>query len=331
MLKIMLFGVRDEEIPIIKAWSTRNEVQVDYTELNLTPETIEMAKGYDGVTISQVADLDVSLYPTLASYGIQQIAQRSAGFEMHDLTSATENGLIISNVPSYSPESIAEYAVTAALNLVRKTDLIREKVAEQDFRWMPAIRARVVKEMTVAIIGVGRIGSRVANIYRGFGANVVAYDIAPREEFESLVAYQESAEAAISQADIVTIHMPATDVNYHQFSLDLFKQFKSGAILVNTARGPIVHTEDLFQALEEGYIAGAALDVYEGEAPYVPVDWRGRDITDPVYQQLVKHPQIIYTPHTAYYTDTAVQNLIDIPLDATLSVIQTGDTDVRVN
>lgn len=331
MLKIMLFGVRDEEIPIIKAWSTRNEVQVDYTELNLTPETIEMAKGYDGVTISQVADLDVSLYPTLASYGIKQIAQRSAGFEMHDLTSATENGLIISNVPSYSPESIAEYAVTAALNLVRKTDLIREKVAEQDFRWMPAIRARVVKEMTVAIIGVGRIGSRVANIYRGFGANVVAYDIAPREEFESLVAYQESAEAAISQADIVTIHMPATDVNYHQFSLDLFKQFKSGAILVNTARGPIVHTEDLFQALEEGYIAGAALDVYEGEAPYVPIDWRGRDITDPVYQQLVKHPQIIYTPHTAYYTDTAVQNLIDIPLDATLSVIQTGDTDVRVN
>lgn len=331
MLKIMLFGVRDEEIPIIKAWSTRNEVQVDYTELNLTPETIEMAKGYDGVTISQVADLDVSLYPTLASYGIKQIAQRSAGFEMHDLTSATENGLIISNVPSYSPESIAEYAVTAALNLVRKTDLIREKVAEQDFRWMPAIRARVVKEMTVAIIGVGRIGSRVANIYRGFGANVVAYDIAPREEFESLVAYQESAEAAISQADIVTIHMPATDVNYHQFSLDLFKQFKSGAILVNTARGPIVHTEDLFQALEEGYIAGAALDVYEGEAPYVPVDWRGRDITDPVYQKLVKHPQIIYTPHTAYYTDTAVQNLIDIPLDATLSVIQTGDTDVRVN
>lgn len=331
MLKIMLFGVRDEEIPIIKAWSTRNEVQVDYTELNLTPETIEMAKGYDGVTISQVADLDVSLYPTLASYGIKQIAQRSAGFEMHDLTSATENGLIISNVPSYSPESIAEYAVTAALNLVRKTDLIREKVAEQDFRWMPAIRARVVKEMTVAIIGVGRIGSRVANIYRGFGANVVAYDIAPREEFESLVAYQESAEAAISQADIVTIHMPATDINYHQFSLDLFKQFKSGAILVNTARGPIVHTEDLFQALEEGYIAGAALDVYEGEAPYVPVDWRGRDITDPVYQQLVKHPQIIYTPHTAYYTDTAVQNLIDIPLDATLSVIQTGDTDVRVN
>lgn len=331
MIKIMLFGVRDEEISIIKAWSTRNEVQVDYTSLNLTPETIEMAKGYDGVTISQVADLDVSLYPILASYGIKQIAQRSAGFEMHDLTSASENGLIISNVPSYSPESIAEYAVTAALNLVRKTDLIREKVAEQDFRWMPAIRARLVKEMTVAIIGVGRIGSRVANIYHGFGANVVAYDIAPREEFGSLVAYQASAEAAISQADIVTIHMPATDVNYHQFSLDLFKQFKPGAILVNTARGPIVNTEELFQALEEGYVAGAALDVYEGEAPYVPVDWRGRNITDPIYQQLVKHPQIIYTPHTAYYTDTAVQNLIDIPLDATLSVIQTGDTDVRVN
>lgn len=331
MVKIMLYGVREEEIAMVDAWSLRNDVAVDYTELNLTPETVALAKGYDGVTISQVADLDVSLYSTLASYGIKQVAQRSAGFEMHDLKAATANQLIISNVPSYSPESIAEYAVTAALSLVRKTDLIQANVAEHDFRWIPAIRSRVVQEMTVAVIGVGRIGSRVAKIYRGFGANVVAYDIEPRAEFADLVAYQDSAEAAIAQADIVTIHMPATPLNYRQFSLDLFKQFKQDAILINTARGPIVHTEDLFTALDAGYLAGAALDVYDGEAPYVPVDWRGREILDPIFQKLISHPQIIYTPHIAYYTDTAVQNLIDIPLDATLEVIKTGDTKLRVN
>lgn len=331
MIKIMLYGVREEEIPMVTAWSLRNDVQVDYTALNLTPETITLANGYDGVTISQVADLDISLYSTLASFGIKQIAQRSAGFEMHDLAAATANQLIISNVPSYSPESIAEYAVTAALNLVRKTDLIQAKVAEQDFRWMPAIRSRVIKEMTVAIIGVGRIGSRVAKIYHGFGARVVAYDIDPHAEFADLAEYQVSAEAAIAQADIVTIHMPATALNYQQFSLGLFKQFKPGAVLINTARGPIVHTEDLFAALDAGYLAGAALDVYDGEAPYVPVDWRGRKLPDPVFQRLITHPKIIYTPHIAYYTDTAVQNLIDIPLDATLDVIRTGDTELRVN
>lgn len=331
MVKIMLYGIREEEIPMVAEWSDKNAVTVDYTELNLTAETIELAKGYDGVTISQVADLDVSLYAILASYGIKQIAQRSAGFEMHDLDAANTHQLIISNVPSYSPESIAEYAVTAALNLVRKTDLIQAKISEQDFRWMPAIRARVINEMTVAVIGVGRIGSRVAKIYRGFGARVVAYDIKPRAEFADLVDYQDSAEAAIAQADIVTIHMPATALNYQQFSLDLFKQFKPGAVLINTARGPIVDTEDLFAALDAGYLTGAALDVYAGEAAYIPVDWRGRDILDPIFQKLITHPQIIYTPHTAFYTDTAVQNLIDIPLDATLDVIRTGDTQLRVN
>lgn len=331
MVRIMLYGVREEEITIVEAWALRNDVTVDYTDRNLTPDTVALAKGYDGVTISQVADLDVSLYSTLASYGIRQIAQRSAGYEMHDLDAANAHQLIISNVPSYSPESIAEYAVTAALNLVRKTDLIQAKVKEQDFRWMPAIRSRVIQEMTVAVIGVGRIGSRVAKIYRGFGARVVAYDIAPREEFADLVAYQTSCEAAISQADIVTLHMPATSLNYQQFSLDLFKQFKPEAVLINTARGPIIHTQDLFTALDAGYLAGAALDVYDGEAPYVPVDWRGREILDPTFQKLILHPQIIYTPHIAYYTDTAVQNLIDIPLDATLEVIRTGDSQFRVN
>lgn len=327
----MLYGVREEEIPMVAAWALRNSVQVDHTALNLTPETVALAKGYDGVTISQVADLDISLYSTLASFGIKQIAQRSAGFEMHDLAAATANHLIISNVPSYSPESIAEYAVTAALNLIRKTDLIQAKVADQDFRWMPAIRSRVIKEMTVAIIGVGRIGSRVAKIYQGFGARVIAYDIEPRAEFSDLVEYQATPEETIAQADIVTIHMPATSLNYQQFSLGLFEKFKPGAVLINTARGPIVHTQDLFEALAAGYLAGAALDVYDGEAPFVPVDWRGRELPDPVFQQLITHPQIIYTPHIAYYTDTAVQNLIDIPLDATLDVIRTGDTELRVN
>lgn len=331
MVKIMLYGIREEELVMVKAWSLRNEVTVDYTELNLTADTVTLAKGYDGVTISQVAELDLSLYDTLASYGIKQIAQRSAGFEMHDLNEATKHGLIISNVPSYSPESIAEFAVTAALNLVRKTELIQTKVAEQDFRWMPAIRARVIQEMTVAVIGVGRIGSRVAKIYRGFGARVVAYDITPRPEWVGLVDYQASVEQAIGQADIVTIHMPATALNHHQFSLDLFKQFKPGAVLINTARGPIVKTEDLLAALDRGYLSEAFLDVYEGEAPYVPVDWRAREISDPILQRVLSHPKITYTPHIAFYTDTAVQNLIDIPLDATLEVIRTGDTKLRVN
>lgn len=169
MKKILVFGIRDEEIPLINKWADRNEVQVDCTYYNLTNETVEMVDGYDGISISQVAELDPNLYNRLAEYGIKQIAQRSAGYEMHDLKEASDNGLIITNVPSYSPASIAEFAVMQALNLIRRTPLTQQKVAENDFRWQPEIRGRVINELTVAIIGVGRIGSRVASIYKGFG------------------------------------------------------------------------------------------------------------------------------------------------------------------
>lgn len=331
MKKILVFGIRDEEIPLINKWADRNEVQVDCTYYNLTNETVEMVDGYDGISISQVAELDPNLYNRLAEYGIKQIAQRSAGYEMHDLKEASDNGLIITNVPSYSPASIAEFAVMQALNLIRRTPLTQQKVAENDFRWQPEIRGRVINELTVAIIGVGRIGSRVASIYKGFGAKVVAYDIEPCKEFASLVEYQDSLIQAIELADIVTIHMPATELNYHQFDLELFKHFKAEAVLVNTARGPIVHTTDLFAALDQELVSAAALDVYENEAPFVPNDMRGQFLADPVYQQLISHPQIIYTPHVAYYTNTAVEQLIYIPLDSTLDIIQTGTTEHRLN
>lgn len=331
MRKILVYGIRDEEIPLVKKWADSKDVKVDCTYYNLTSETVEMADGYDGITISQVAELDATLYSALAEYGIKQIAQRSAGYEMHDLKVATENGLIITNVPSYSPASIAEFAVMQALNLIRHTPLIQQKVAEADFRWMPEIRGRVINELTVAVIGVGRIGSRVAAIYKGFGARVVAYDIEPHEKFKSLVEYQDSLVQAVNLADIVTIHMPATDLNYHQFDLDLFKHFKTGAVLINTARGPIIHTTDLLEALDQNLVAAAAIDVYENEAPFVPYDMRDKTLIDTVYQTLIKHPKVIYTPHVAYYTDTAVEQLIYIPLDSTLEIIQTGTTETRLN
>ena len=209
--------------------------------------------------------------------------------------------------------------------------MIKSHVAQQDFRWQPAIRARVVNELTVAVIGVGRIGSRVAAIFKGFGARVVAYDIEPRDEFKSLVEYQTSLLDAVKVADIVTIHMPATTLNYHQFNLDLFKQFKPGSVLVNTARGQIVDTVALLDALDTELLEAAAIDVYEHEDAVVPLDKRNTHIEDDIFRQLLAHPKIIYTPHIAYYTDTAVKQLIFIPLDATLEIIQSGTTDTRLN
>ncbi len=331
MTKIMMFGVREDEKGLAREWAKENKVTLDFSEDILTMETIEQLEAYDGVTTQQTGKLDDRIYKRLNELGIKQIAQRSAGFDMYNLEEAAKNDVIISNVPSYSPNSISEYAVTAALQLVRKTDLIEKKVKEHDFRWIEEIRAREIKSLEVAIIGTGRIGQIAAQIFRGFGSKVVGYDLYPNEAAKEFIEYKDSVEEAIENADIVSIHMPATEDNYHLFNKDLFNLFKDGAIFINTARGSIVDTKALIEALDNGKLAGAALDTYEYESTYFPKDYRGKEITDPVLKELLAREDVLLTPHIAFYTDVAVKNLVEGGLDAVLSVLKTGTCETRLN
>ncbi|PHK48544.1 D-lactate dehydrogenase [Staphylococcus edaphicus] len=332
MTRIKLFGVRNEDKPYIEAWSNKHNVEVDLDEDLLTLETVSRAEGFDGVSISQQIPLDEMVYKKLHDFGIKQIAQRSAGFDMYDFDLAEKYHLVISNVPSYSPHSIAEYTVSQALNLIRNYNDIQQKTAAYDFRWQPGIMSRSIKDLKVAVIGTGRIGSIVAKIFaQGFDAEVVAYDIAPNDAYKSFLTYTEHIKEAIQDADIVTVHIPASKENDYLFDETLFNEFKEGSVFVNCARGTIVKTSALIEALDRGLIKGAALDTYEGEKGLFPSDQRHRDLNDDMLKQLIERPDIIVSPHIAFYTDAAVENLIVDALDATMEVINTGDTRLRVN
>lgn len=334
MYKIIAYAVIDEEREYLEAWAKAHahEVELTLTTDELKNETVHTAEGYDGVTTMQKYPIEEPVYSRLKKFGIRNIAQRSAGYDMYNLEDATANNIIITNVPSYSPESIAEFTIFSALRIIRKPDLISKRVLEQNFQWQGEILSRPINDMTVAVIGVGRIGSRVAKLFKnGFGAHVLGYDIEPKSEFDQLVEYVDSAEEAVKNADIVTLHMPLNDLNMYQFNKKLLSQFKPGSILINTARGKIVNTRDLINAIDSGHLAGAALDVYENEADYMPKDWRNQKIADPLFQELLNHPKIIYTPHIAYYTDTAIRNIAEGGLNSTLEVLKTGDAAYRVN
>ncbi len=331
MIKIKLFGVREDEKKIARDWAKQNQVDVSFSEEILTLETVEQLKGYDAVSTQQTGRLDDRIYERLHELGIKQIAQRSAGIDMYNLEKASEHQIIISNVPSYSPNSIAEYAVTSALQLIRKTQLIEKNVNEQDFRWKPTIMAKEIKSLEIAIIGTGRIGQITAQIFSAFGAKIVGYDLYPNEDAKHYIEYKKSIEEAVSGADIVSIHMPATEDNNHLFNESLFNQFKDDAVFINTARGSIVDTKALINALNSGKISGAALDTYENESTYIPKDFRNTDIDDPILVELLSRTDVIFTPHIAFYTGTAVRNLVEGALDAALSVLKTGSCMTRVN
>lgn len=330
MYSIKMYGIKAEDKPYAIKWAKEHDVQISMTEKVIDENTIDDAKGFDGVNTLQVTKIPTDAYARFKAMGINQIAQRSAGFDMYDLAEATRQGIIISNVPSYSPASIAEYALTSALNLVRQIPTIQKRVQAHNFTWEKPIRGQVVGEMTVAVLGTGHIGAHVARLFHGLGCKVLAYDRHPRTDL-AFLTYADSIEAAVKDADIVTLHIPLREENVHLFDAKMFKQFKKGAYLVNTARGGLVDTEALIAALDSGQLAGAALDVYENEGPYVQKNVKDQAISDELFQKILNHDRIIYSPHVAFYTDEAVANLIYGGLNATLDVITKGDTPNRVN
>ncbi|HGZ8580132.1 TPA: D-lactate dehydrogenase [Staphylococcus aureus] len=330
MTKIMFFGTRDYEKEMALNWGKKNNVEVTTSKELLSSATVDQLKDYDGVTTMQFGKLENDVYPKLESYGIKQIAQRTAGFDMYDLDLAKKHNIVISNVPSYSPETIAEYSVSIALQLVRRFPDIERRVQAHDFTWQAEIMSKPVKNMTVAIIGTGRIGAATAKIYAGFGATITAYDAYPNKDLDFLT-YKDSVKEAIKDADIISLHVPANKESYHLFDKAMFDHVKKGAILVNAARGSVINTPDLIAAVNDGTLLGAAIDTYENEAAYFTNDWTNKDIDDKTLLELIEHERILVTPHIAFFSDEAVQNLVEGGLNAALSVINTGTCETRLN
>lgn len=330
MTKIMFFGTRDYEKKDALNWGKAHNVEVVTSEEILSADTVDQLEGFDGVTTMQFGKLEDSVYPKLEGYGIKQIAQRTAGFDMYDLDLAKKHGIVISNVPSYSPETIAEYSVSIALQLVRKFPLIEKRVQAHNFKWAAPIMSTPVKNMTVAIIGTGRIGAATGKIYAGFGAKVVGFDAYPNHSLDFL-EYKDSVEEAIKDADIISLHVPANKESFHLFDKSMFSKVKKGAILVNAARGAVIDTPALLDAVNDGTLSGAAIDTYENEADYFTYDWTGKNVDDPTLLELIRHENILVTPHIAFFSDEAVRNLVEGGLNAALSVIETGKCDTQLN
>ncbi|MCS4486861.1 D-2-hydroxyacid dehydrogenase [Staphylococcus americanisciuri] len=333
MTKIKVFDVRVDEQAALQQWIERHadEVEVVLTEDSLEGKHLEQLADIDGVSISQTTHFNPEYFQVLAQNGIHHIAQRSAGFDMYDLPAANEAGIKISNVPSYSPQSIAEFAVTRTLALVRHTHRIDRNVALQDFTWDLAVQGRTIESLKIGVLGTGRIGSRVAKIFHGFGAQVYAYDIAPNSELEGILTYVDSLEELVKDIDVLTLHIPGSPENKYLVNEAVLNQAKAGLLVVNTARGIVLDTEALIRKLDDKTIAGAAIDTYENEGPYFKNDWTNKPLEDPVLSHLLERDDVIISPHVAFYTDEAVQNLVDIPLDEVLSYIKNQTAEHIVN
>ncbi|MEK2587902.1 NAD(P)-dependent oxidoreductase [Lentilactobacillus buchneri] len=263
-MKFIVYNVRDDEIPFIEKWGKYHGIEVKYTTTTLNQETVEEAAGFDGISCLQTIQYSAELFESFKRLGIKYLSLRNVGVDNIDLPAAKANGVKITNVPAYSPESIAEFAVMMSLYLSRKVGYMRQQLDQKhEFHFSPNFMGRLISEQTVGVIGTGRIGQAAIKLFKGLGAKVIAYDKYPLKNTDNSFVYAKSLEQIYQESDIISIHMPATDDNYHQFNHEVFEQMKDTAILINTARGSIVDTDDLIFALQSGEIAGAGIDTIE--------------------------------------------------------------------
>ncbi|WP_295729428.1 D-2-hydroxyacid dehydrogenase [uncultured Limosilactobacillus sp.] len=325
-MKIIMFGTKPIEKSFVEAWEKKTGHEVKMVADILNDETVDLAKGYDGVVTQQTQSLGSSkVYQQLASFGIKQVGLRTAGYDMVDLDAAKANNIAITRVSIYSPRAIAEMGVTQAMYLNRKIGLFNQRMTnDHDFSWAPDLVSNEIFNLTVGIIGLGHIGGATAQIYKALGAKVIAYDPFYDPEQEAFVDYTD-LETVLRESDIISLHTPLFPSTKNIINADALKKMKKSAYLINMARGGLVDTQALIKALQDGEIAGAGLDTLADETTYFGKQVSADQVPDD-YKTLAAMPNVVVTPHVAFFTKTSVRNMVEIALNDTVTLVKGGKT-----
>ncbi|KRL83781.1 D-2-hydroxyacid dehydrogenase [Ligilactobacillus apodemi] len=329
-MKFIAYNVRPDERKYFENWSAKQDIPVKLIADEVKSDNLALAKGYDAVISFQTGTYPADFFDKLAEFGVKDVSIRNVGVDNLNLTAAKKYGIAVTNVPAYSPNAIAEFSITVLLQLLRQQNIFRKRMAENDYRWAPFV-GKEIRALTIGIVGTGRIGKAAIEIYKGFGAKILAYDPYHDPKLESEGIYVDSLEELCGQVDVLTLHMPGSDKDGHLIDEAMIANLKDGAYIINTARGSLIDAKALLAALKSGKLGGAALDTYEYETPIFNHDLKQTGVKDELFNELVALDNVIMTPHIAFYTETAVENMVNISLDSAKDVIMTGKADTLVD
>jgi len=254
---------------------------------------------------------------------LRLLTTRSTGYDHIDLTVAGNRGVVVCNVPTYGENTVAEHTFALILSLSRHLKKAYAKTLRSDFS-LEDLMGFDLKGKTLGVVGTGRIGLHVIRIAVSFGMNVVAYDVKRETFLEEVLNFDYvSLDELLAQSDIVSLHVPSIPSTHHLINASTLSRVKRGAVLINTARGSLVDTDALVNALDEGILSGAGLDVLEEEELILEEkryaraasanDWEKLKTTLKNHVLLARE-NVVYTPHMAFYSREAVRRIADITL-----------------
>ncbi len=283
--------------------------EIRYYKGHLNKNNVILTQGADAVCIFVNDTADAEIIRILAANGVKLIALRCAGFNNVDLAAAAEAGIAVVRVPAYSPYAVAEYTVALMLSLNRKIPRASWRTRDGNFS-LHGLMGFDMHGKTAGIIGTGKIAKILIQILRGFGMNILAYDLYPDHNFarENQVVYTTLDELYHS-SDIISLHCPLTEQTKYLINDYSISKMKDGVMLINTGRGQLIHTNALIEGLKNKKVGSAGLDVYEEEGDYFYEDKSDRIIDDDVLARLLSFNNVIVTSHQAFFTREALDNI----------------------
>jgi D-specific alpha-keto acid dehydrogenase len=306
--RITIYGCSPDEAVQFRELAPGLGVHPVITDTPVSEVTSELASGSRCISVSHKTPITRATLRALGGVGVRYISTRSIGYNHIDMEYAGSIGISVENV-SYSPDSVADYTLMLMLMAIRDAKAMVRRTDVHDYR-LSEVRGKELRDLTVGVIGTGRIGAAVLDRLRGFGCRILAHDNRTVDRPGVGVEYV-SLDELLRRSDLVTLHAPLTAATYHLLNPQRLAQMKDGAVIINTGRGGLIDTEALVHELESGRLGGAALDVVEGEEGVFYADCRDKPIESKALLRLQELPNAIITPHTAFYTDRALRDTVE--------------------
>ncbi|MFI6071991.1 D-isomer specific 2-hydroxyacid dehydrogenase family protein [Actinoplanes sp. NPDC051343] len=299
-----IYGCGRDEAVLFRRLAPRFGMRPTITEAGVSEANVGLASGNRRISVSHKTPVTDATLRALSRAGVEYISTRSVGYNHIDLSCAQSLGIAVENV-AYSPDSVADYTLMLMLMAVRNAKAVLRRADVHDYR-LSEVRGRELRDLTVGVVGTGRIGTAVMDRLRGFGGRILANDSRPKTAADYV-----PLDELLRESDIVTLHAPLTADTHHLLGRRQFELMKHGAFVVNTGRGSLLDTEALVAALESGRLGGAALDVLEGEEGIFYADHSAKAVESKQLLRLQEMPNVIITGHTAYYTDHALSDTVE--------------------
>lgn len=327
-MKTLIYGVSGESKRYVEEYEHLDQLDLEVKSYGFSSDKIDETKGYEAIVVRGIDEVDAKSVELLANNGVKLIVTRSVGFDKIDIKKASELGIQVANVANYSPNAISEFTIGLVLASIRNFKYYITNANDFVFTTPPK-SSKEIRKSTVGIVGGGHIGGLVAKGLHDLGAEVLIYSVDVNPELAKIATFTD-LDTLYAKSDIISLHLPLMESTYHMLDKEAFSKMKDDVVIVNTGRGPLIDTVALLDAIDSGKVESAALDVYEHEDGI----FRGEvdaGKKDPVFKRLVENPNVIVTPHDAYYTQEAIKNMVVFAFDNVVSFKESGKAKNLVN